>query len=177
MSRESIRLHEILATMNVKTFVTFWTTAKPKSRSDGITKEVLTKEIATCYDSHFVLTKVDTLKFRILDLSAQSSSKSFPYNKSNGFTGERCPPEWDTQATVDQSEVALEIKDTLEVGHAHTSKVDPSHVAQRHKDSFALEFPMCAYIINRSQKILRRKKKARIYFKSHQYVRQHTFHQ
>ena len=28
---------------------------------------------------------------------------------------------------IDQSEIALEIKDTLEVGHTSTSEVDPSH--------------------------------------------------
>ena len=39
---------------------------------------------------------------------------------------------------IDQSEIALEIKDTLEVGHTNTSEVDPSHVAQRRKDIFAL---------------------------------------
>ena len=44
----------------------------------------------------------------------------------------------DTQTMIDQSEIALEIKDTLEVGHTDTSEVDPSHVAQRHKDIFAL---------------------------------------
>ena len=39
---------------------------------------------------------------------------------------------------MDQSEVALEIEDTLVVGHDHPSEVDPSHVAQCHKDMFAL---------------------------------------
>jgi hypothetical protein len=54
------------------------------------------------------------------------------------FTCKRCPPKGDTQTMIDQSEIALEIKDTLEVGHTNTSEVDPSHVAQRHKDIFAL---------------------------------------
>ena len=39
---------------------------------------------------------------------------------------------------MDQSEAALEIEDTLVVGHGHPSEVDPSHVAQCHKDIFAL---------------------------------------
>ena len=39
---------------------------------------------------------------------------------------------------MDQSEVALEIEDPLAVGHGHPSEVDPSHVAQCHKDIFAL---------------------------------------
>ena len=39
---------------------------------------------------------------------------------------------------MDQSEVALEIEDPLVVGHGHPSEVNPSHVAQCHKDMFAL---------------------------------------
>jgi hypothetical protein len=39
---------------------------------------------------------------------------------------------------IDQSEIAFEIKDTLEVGHTNTYEVNPSHVAQRRKDIFAL---------------------------------------
>ena len=39
---------------------------------------------------------------------------------------------------MDQSKIALEIEDPLVVGHGHPSEVDPSHVAQCHKDMFTL---------------------------------------
>ena len=39
------------------------------------------------------------------------------------FTCKRCPPKGDTQTMINQSEIGLEIKDTLEVGHTNTSEV------------------------------------------------------
>jgi hypothetical protein len=54
------------------------------------------------------------------------------------FTGKRCPPKGDTQTMINQSGIAFEIKDTLEVGHNNTNEVNPSQVAQSHKDIFAL---------------------------------------